>query len=237
MLLAVAATVLLHEASGAAGAAATDQDPSTATPGRCDAFCWAVGLAAGALLLVTMAGATVQRQDVPAPWNLDAALSEAVSAAIDSRHSDAEVALERAERWNPDAWALPAVRAVAEHAAGQRSDAELAAAVTPRGDPMAEQALVSARLLDAEAPQHALEVLEGLRPVVAAREAWGVETRAAELSLLVARATVSAEGCGSAYRVWEEERRWLREVGVGPRERLALREVWEAQAEALGCWR
>lgn len=144
----------------------------------------------------------------------------------------------RAAAWNPRSWALPAVAAVVDHAAGRSDAGELAQVVVdagPRGLPMAEQTLVARRLLAVDEPQLARDIVSSLRPVVAARELWGVELRAAEVALLANEATLELEGCRVAVDAWAAERRWLRDRGLSASQRAEVTSVWRETAARRGC--
>lgn len=220
--LATSATVLLYEVGC--------PDPER-PDGRPPAGPGAAKVAAATLLLsvVALAGSSVERQTRPVPWHLDAALQEAVTEAVAENLVDARQATDRARWWNPNAWELPAIAAVVDHAGGTIGNQQLADVVLspgPRGLPMAEQALVGRRLLEADAPELTQAIIEELRPVVEAREAWGIKLRASEVSLIATEATLVLSGCRAAEAAWTEEWTWLRDQGLGAAERFEVTRAW-----------
>lgn len=189
-----------------------------------------------AAAVVTVFGARMEIDAGPAVWNLAAARSSTIAAIIDDDLDAAREHLDALDRFNPAAWSLPALEAVLAHAEGELTDVELRAAVSPRGTAMADQTVAAERLLAAGAAPLALDVLDELRPVVAVRPLWGVETRAAEITLLSLEATAqqasSAAACDAVLQRWRTvEQDWLAATGAPPE---LVADAW-AQRTTTSC--
>ncbi|MFO7590639.1 MAG: O-antigen ligase family protein [Acidimicrobiia bacterium] len=226
-LLAIAAGVLWAHRAAA--------DPTRAPASRVGGAPTAAAVGATLVLAgVALAGAAAARRGPP-PWELNRALSGAV-AAVDTGGpaavAGASGRLAAAARWNPGAPSIPILTTLLGHSAGTVTDSSLAAAVDPRATPHPLQILAARRLHASGDGAAALELLEGLKPVLLARRHWGVWAQALDVAALEIRLRAELEGCDAAAARVDPARRWLREVRVEPADvAAALAEV----ARETGC--
>lgn len=226
-LLAVAAAVL-HVQDRRVGSAAPGGEVAPGDAGTGVSITGVTVAALGMLALASVLAAGPALAGISAPWNLEARLSQAVSAMADDDLEEAEDRLATARRWNPGSPALPVLDALLAYERGERSADEVVAVVDPRGTAVRDQLLVARRLIETGAPQAAQRLLARLQPVIDARAAWGVRGPAIGLARWSVEAAAEDRDCAAAQQRVDELAVWLRghdidpEVVVGEVERCEL---------------
>ena len=172
--------------------------------GRARGSAFAAMAASVALAVLTATGVIVQQTTVQ-PWDLPTATEHIVRAVAEGEVDDARVWQDAVAQWNPGSYEAAMTWILLAYVDGEASAAEVAASIDPRGVRFVVQVRVAELLVNDGEVQAAQQVLDQMRPHLAAAHPIHSGRQASYVIELAVAA--ERDGCDAVRELWAAELR------------------------------